>query len=87
VQFASPTFTPYVGVAPATTTMQTGCAPCQKSLGHTAFNPYANEMRLTGRLRGLRGAGLRWDLFALALGVGFAGVFGAVAWSRRARSR
>ena len=84
--FAAPTFTPYVGVAPATTTVaMNGCASCQKALGRArvAFNPYGTEMRLMG----LRGTGLRWDLFALALGVGFAGMLGAVAWSKRARSR
>lgn len=44
------------------------------------YNPYASEAKLNG----LRGAsGLRWDFFALALGLGFAGVLGYALVKRR----
>lgn len=41
---------------------------------HTTMNPYANEAALSSNLRGI--STQRWDLFILALGLGFAGVLG-----------
>jgi hypothetical protein len=38
--------------------------------------PYASEASL-------RGGGMRWDLFALTLGVGFAGVLGFALYKRK----
>jgi hypothetical protein len=46
----------------------------------TYYNPYANETALKG-LRGL--TSLRWDLFALMLGLGFAAVLGYSYYRRK----
>jgi hypothetical protein len=46
----------------------------------TYYNPYAIEAELKG-LRGL--TTLRWDLFVLMLGLGFAAVLGYSYWKRR----
>lgn len=52
------------------------CNTCQREKLRDMyyFEPYADEARLRGW--GLGATGLRWDLFALALGVSFAGVLG-----------
>jgi hypothetical protein len=111
----SQSFTPYVGVAPGTTTfadrgynpggelscgscrqpvagvsglgvcqpghygpaiMLPGSAPTPMPLAGTHWMPYATESRLSG-------SGIRWDLFALTLGLGFAGVLGYALYRRR----
>jgi hypothetical protein len=50
-------------------------------IDNNVYMPYGTESKLTG-LRGL-GAASRWGLFALALGLGFAGVLGYSALKRR----
>lgn len=103
-------FTPYVGVAPGTTTFAdlNGCVGCgtqhrlgcgKYGLGVCEPGYYGQSIMLPGSapppqplagrrgrfftaygseaaMRGLRGGGMRWDLFALTLGVGFAGALG-----------
>jgi hypothetical protein len=84
---SSPGFTPYVGVAPGTTTMALAgrfdCIGCS-SLGvqrQQAWNPYVDEVAMRGL--GQVKTKIRWDLFALALGVSFAGVLAWSQWGRK----
>ena len=111
----SQSFTPYVGVAPGTTTFtsqpgnELSCGSCSHpvagttGLGVCQPGYYGPAIMLPGSapppmpLAGahathwmpyadpalLRGAGIRWDLFALTLGLGFAGVLGYALYRRR----
>jgi hypothetical protein len=76
-----PTFTPYVGVAPGTTTMTLGAAKraARRVRQRVWWNPYVD----IPTLRGLGQPTVRWDLFALALGASFAGVVGYAYWRHR----
>jgi len=84
-----PTFTPYVGVAPGTTTMTLGAAKraarnarrAMRKARPSAFwwNPYVD----IPTMRGLGQSTVRWDLFALGLGAAFAGVVGYAWWRNR----
>ena len=82
----SQTFTPYVGVSPGTTTL-TFDVPRYNPGGElstrpTIWNPYVNEIELNGRLGQVK-TKVRWDILALTVALGFAGVLGASAYLKR----
>lgn len=72
-----PTFTPYVGTAPGTTTIHiSGQADLGAAKPKIWWNPY-NDIPT---MRGLGEPQTRWDLFGIALALSFASVVTYAWW-------